>query len=37
MKFQLFQRCLIKVLNIELWKLYVNYVKETKGSMQNYG
>lgn len=33
---QLFQRCLIKVLNIELWKLYVNYVKETKSSMPNF-
>lgn len=33
---QLFQRCLIKVLNIELWKLYVNYVKETKSALPNY-
>nr|SVE82378.1 EOG090X026K [Daphnia magna]SVE82946.1 EOG090X026K [Daphnia magna] len=33
---KLFQRCLIKVLNIELWKLYVNYVKETKSALPNY-
>nr|CAG4641502.1 EOG090X026K [Eurycercus lamellatus] len=33
---KLFQRCLIKVLNIELWKLYVNYVKETKSTLPNY-
>nr|CAG4640671.1 EOG090X026K [Eulimnadia texana] len=33
---QLFQRCLIKVLNIELWKLYLNYIKETKSALPNY-
>jgi cleavage stimulation factor subunit 3 len=27
---KLFQRCLVKILNIELWKLYLTYVKETK-------
>ena len=33
---KLFQRCLIKVLNIDLWKCYLNYVKETKGSLPSY-
>uniref|UniRef100_A0A0B7AJR0 Suppressor of forked domain-containing protein n=2 Tax=Arion vulgaris TaxID=1028688 RepID=A0A0B7AJR0_9EUPU len=33
---KLFQRCLIKVLNIELWKLYLNYVKETKSTLPSY-
>ncbi|CAF2004236.1 unnamed protein product [Rotaria magnacalcarata] len=28
---KLFQRCLIKVLNIDLWKCYLNYVRDTKG------
>jgi len=32
----LFTRCLMKVLNIELWKLYVSYVKETKSTLANY-
>ncbi|CAF0806537.1 unnamed protein product [Didymodactylos carnosus] len=31
---KLFQRCLIKVLNIDLWKCYLNYVKDTKGKLQ---
>ena len=34
--FQLFQRCLTKVLNIDLWRLYVTYVKETKSSLPTY-
>ncbi|CAB0031503.1 unnamed protein product [Trichogramma brassicae] len=33
---ELFQRCLIKILNIELWKLYLTYVKETKASLTTY-
>ncbi|CAL8073455.1 unnamed protein product [Calicophoron daubneyi] len=28
---KLFQRCLVKILNIDLWKLYLQYIKETKG------
>ncbi|CAB3367662.1 Hypothetical predicted protein [Cloeon dipterum] len=33
---KLFQRCLIKVLNIDLWKLYLTYVKETKAMLPTY-
>ena len=33
---QLFQRCLIRVLNIDLWRTYLLYVRETKASLQNY-
>eukprot|EP00794_Sanderia_malayensis_P012786 gene12786-14097_t len=33
---KLFQRCLMKVLNIELWKCYLSYVKETKQNMPNF-
>lgn len=33
---QLFQRCLIKILNIDLWKLYLQYVRETKSSLPSY-
>ncbi|CAH1992348.1 unnamed protein product [Acanthoscelides obtectus] len=33
---KLFQRCLMKILNIELWKLYLTYVKETKSSLPTF-
>ncbi|XP_028414196.1 cleavage stimulation factor subunit 3-like isoform X2 [Dendronephthya gigantea] len=33
---QLFQRCLMKVLNVDLWKSYLHYVKETKGSLPSF-
>ncbi|KAL3882786.1 hypothetical protein ACJMK2_029149 [Sinanodonta woodiana] len=33
---KLFQRCLIKVLNNDLWKLYLAYIKETKGKLPSY-
>ncbi|KAL1245264.1 Cleavage stimulation factor subunit [Trichinella spiralis] len=33
---KLFQRCLPKVLHIELWKCYVRYVRETKGSLLSF-
>ncbi|CAB0001846.1 unnamed protein product [Nesidiocoris tenuis] len=33
---ELFQRCLIKVLNIKLWKLYLAYVKETKAALPTF-
>ncbi|GAB6030297.1 Cleavage stimulation factor subunit 3 [Chamberlinius hualienensis] len=33
---KLFQRCLMKVLNIDLWKCYVSYVKNTKGNFPTY-
>jgi len=33
---KLFQRCLTKVLNIDLWRLYITYVKETKSSLPTY-
>ena len=32
----LFQRCLIKVRHIELWRCYLNYIKETKGSLPTF-
>ncbi|CAF4590978.1 unnamed protein product, partial [Rotaria sp. Silwood2] len=32
----LFQRCLIKVLNIDLWKCYLNYVRDTKGKLSSF-
>lgn len=33
---KLFTRCLVKVLNIDLWRTYLGYVKETKGSLPSY-
>lgn len=33
---KLFQRCLIKVLSIDLWKVYLQYVKETKSSLPSF-
>jgi len=33
---QLFQRCLIKVLNIDLWRCYLYYIKETKANLPSY-
>uniref|UniRef100_T1J5R7 Cleavage stimulation factor subunit 3 n=1 Tax=Strigamia maritima TaxID=126957 RepID=T1J5R7_STRMM len=29
-------KCLMKVLNIDLWKCYLTYVKDTKGSLPTY-
>ncbi|XP_077493007.1 cleavage stimulation factor subunit su(f) isoform X2 [Amblyomma americanum] len=33
---KLFQRCLMKVLNIDLWRCYLTYVKETKGTLPTF-
>lgn len=33
---RLFQKCLIKILNIDLWKLYLQYIKETKAEHPNF-
>ncbi|XP_035900462.1 protein suppressor of forked [Anopheles stephensi] len=33
---KLFQRCLVKILNIDLWKLYLTYVKETKAGLSTH-
>ena len=33
---KLFQRCLMKVLSIDLWKTYLSYVRETKASLPSY-
>ncbi|CAH8634485.1 unnamed protein product [Schistosoma intercalatum] len=33
---KLFQRCLVKILNIDLWKIYLQYIKETKGKHQSF-
>ncbi|KAL3093072.1 hypothetical protein niasHT_022522 [Heterodera trifolii] len=32
----IFERCLVRVLNIDLWKSYVFYVKETKGHLASF-
>ena len=32
----LFHRCLVKVLNIDLWKCYLNYVRETKSGLPSF-
>jgi len=33
---KLFQRCLIKILNLDLWKTYLSYVKETKQTLSSF-
>lgn len=33
---KIFQRCLVKILNIDLWKLYLTYVKETKAGLSTH-
>ncbi|KPU77416.1 uncharacterized protein Dana_GF19444 [Drosophila ananassae] len=33
---KLFQRCLVKILNIDLWKLYLTYVKDTKSGLSTH-
>jgi len=33
---KLFQRCLIKILNLDLWKTYLSYVKETKQALSSF-
>ncbi|XP_051824428.1 cleavage stimulation factor subunit 3-like [Antechinus flavipes] len=33
---KLFQRCLIKVLHIDLWKCYLSYVRENKSKLPSY-
>jgi cleavage stimulation factor subunit 3 len=33
---KLFQRCLVKILNIDLWKLYLTYVRETKAGLSTH-
>ena len=33
---QLFQRCLMKVLSIDLWKTYLQYIKQTKASLPTF-
>lgn len=32
----LFQRCLMKVMSIDLWKTYLKYVKDTKANLPDY-
>ncbi|CAJ0581719.1 unnamed protein product, partial [Mesorhabditis spiculigera] len=33
---ELFNRCLVRILNIDLWKTYLFYVKETKGRLTTF-
>jgi cleavage stimulation factor subunit 3 len=33
---KLFQRCLVKILNLDLWKLYLTYVKENKAGLSTH-
>ena len=33
---KLFQRCLIKILNIDLWRCYLQYIKDTKASLPTF-
>jgi cleavage stimulation factor subunit 3 len=33
---KLFQRCLIRVRHIELWRCYLHYVRETKGGLASF-
>uniref|UniRef100_UPI00358F54D8 cleavage stimulation factor subunit 3 isoform X2 n=1 Tax=Myxine glutinosa TaxID=7769 RepID=UPI00358F54D8 len=33
---KLFQRCLMKVLHIDLWKCYLSYVRDTKGKLSSF-
>uniref|UniRef100_A0A1I8BZ39 Suf domain-containing protein n=1 Tax=Meloidogyne hapla TaxID=6305 RepID=A0A1I8BZ39_MELHA len=33
---KIFERCLVRVLNVDLWKCYVFYVRETKGHLASF-
>ncbi|CAI2340027.1 unnamed protein product [Caenorhabditis sp. 36 PRJEB53466] len=33
---KIFSRCLVTVLNIDLWKCYIHYVFETKGQLESF-
>lgn len=32
----LFQRCVIRVLNVDLWRTYLNYVRDIKSKLPNF-